>query len=74
MICARYERVHKPFMYQNLNRRHRASKQAQRDSVELFQSLYFKNKEETVESIIYDIRSNGFMVFVPKYGIRFISS
>lgn len=61
-------------MYQNLNRRHRASKQAQRDSVELFQSLYFKNKEETVESIIYDIRSNGFMVFVPKYGIRFISS
>lgn len=40
-------------------------------ATELFQALYFQNKtspEDTIASaIIYSIRANGVMVYVPKY-------
>lgn len=55
---------------QHLNEKHRSSKQAQRDSVELFQALYFKNKNEIEDSVIYDVKNNGFLVFLPKYKMK----
>jgi DIS3-like exonuclease 1 len=65
----------------HLNRKHRSSKQAQRDSTELFEALYFKgmlvlinnlhlDKNETQDAIIYNIKANGCIVFIPKYGMR----
>ncbi|CAO3694537.1 unnamed protein product [Rhizopus stolonifer] len=55
----------------NLNRKSRESKFAQRDSTELFQSLYVLQKtadgDPLIEKgIISEIRSNGFYVFVPR--------
>ncbi|KAG0768707.1 hypothetical protein G6F62_004029 [Rhizopus arrhizus] len=59
----------------NLNRKSRESKFAQRDSTELFQSLYVLQKtfdgEPLIEKgIISEIRSNGFYVFVPRLGLK----
>ena len=55
---------------QHINTKHRSSKQAQRDSVELFQALYFAKRPSIEDAIIYDIKANGFLVLVHKYGIR----
>eukprot|EP01117_Protostelium_nocturnum_P010562 TRINITY_DN3799_c0_g1_i5.p2 TRINITY_DN3799_c0_g1~~TRINITY_DN3799_c0_g1_i5.p2 ORF type:complete len:1114 (-),score=421.54 TRINITY_DN3799_c0_g1_i5:5440-8781(-) len=54
----------------HINNRHASSKQAQRDSTELFQALYFKNHTEVQDSVIYEMRTNGFSVYVPKYGMK----
>lgn len=48
-----------------------AAQNAQRDSQELFQYLYFKQKDLNNEccrsdAIIFQIRANGLMVFVPR--------
>ncbi|OBZ91583.1 DIS3-like exonuclease 1 [Choanephora cucurbitarum] len=60
---------------ENLNIKSRESKFAQRDSTELFQSLYvLQNSSEEnplIETgIISEIRSNGFYVFVPRLGLK----
>jgi len=57
-------------MSEHLNNRHKRSKQAQRDSVDFFSSLYFKNHNELEEGVIYEIRKTGVLVFLPKYGTR----
>lgn len=48
----------------------RESKLAQRDSAELFQSLYvlqqLKKGPLIMNGIISDIRANGFFVYVPR--------
>ncbi|KAF9954379.1 DIS3 mitotic control [Modicella reniformis] len=71
---------------EHLNYKNRESKFAQKDSTELFQTLYVLQKtrnpaangdddsEEEVPflepGIISEIRENGFFVFVPRFGIR----
>ncbi|CAO3676226.1 unnamed protein product [Rhizopus microsporus] len=60
---------------ENLNRKSRESKFAQRDSTELFQSLYVLQKtangDPLIEKgIISEIRSNGFYVYVPRLGLK----
>ncbi|CAO3597052.1 unnamed protein product [Absidia cylindrospora] len=58
----------------NLNLKSRESKLAQRDSTELFQSLYVlqQSAENPLieDGIISEIRSNGFYVFVPSLGLK----
>ncbi|GAN11405.1 hypothetical protein MAM1_0583c10967 [Mucor ambiguus] len=59
----------------NLNLKSRESKFAQRDSTELFQSLYVlqhtSNEATLIErGVISEIRSNGFYVFVPRLGLK----
>lgn len=54
----------------NLNYRHRNAQMASRASVELHTLIYFKNRPTDAEARIVKIRSNGFIVFVPKYGIE----
>ncbi|CAM0139513.1 unnamed protein product [Umbelopsis sp. WA50703] len=58
----------------NLNLKTRESKLAQRDSSELFQSLYvlqqLKNGPLVMNGIISDIRANGFFVYVPRLVLR----
>ncbi|KAK3090437.1 hypothetical protein FSP39_011852 [Pinctada imbricata] len=59
----------------HLNHQHRAAQNAQRDSQELFQCLFFKQKQLeddcfNVDAVIFQLRANGVFVFVPRYGIR----
>ncbi|CAK6981761.1 DIS3-like exonuclease 1 [Scomber scombrus] len=61
---------------QHINGKNRASQRAQQLSVQLFQCLYFKEKDpQTDEScvadaLIYAIRDNGVLVFVSQYGVK----
>ncbi|KAM2099449.1 hypothetical protein FF1_026754 [Malus domestica] len=54
----------------NLNYRHRNAQMASRASVELHTLIFFKKRPTDTEARIVRIRSNGFFVFVPKYGIE----
>ncbi|XP_068646865.1 exosome complex exonuclease RRP44 homolog A [Aristolochia californica] len=54
----------------NLNYRHRNAQMASRASVELHTLIYFRNRPTDTEARIVKIRSNGLIVFVPKYGIE----
>ncbi|KNA22267.1 hypothetical protein SOVF_035560 [Spinacia oleracea] len=54
----------------NLNYRHRNAQMAGRASVELHTLIYFRKRPTDTEARIVKIRSNGFIVFVPKYGIE----
>ncbi|KAF3440890.1 hypothetical protein FNV43_RR19176 [Rhamnella rubrinervis] len=54
----------------NLNYRHRNAQMASRSSVELHTLIYFRKRPTDTEARIVKIRSNGFIVFLPKYGIE----
>ncbi|XP_072888830.1 DIS3-like exonuclease 1 isoform X2 [Hemitrygon akajei] len=60
----------------HINNKNRAAQRVQKQSVELFQCMYFKDKDPTcderciADGIIYSIRANGVLIFVPKYGIK----
>jgi len=54
----------------NLNYRHRNAQMAGRASVELHTLIYFRKRPIDAEARIVKIRSNGLIVFVPKYGIE----
>ncbi|XP_041372546.1 LOW QUALITY PROTEIN: DIS3-like exonuclease 1 [Gigantopelta aegis] len=59
----------------HINIKHRAAQNAQRDSQELFQSLFFRDKspdDETcvVDAVIFQLRTNGMLVYIPRYGIK----
>ncbi|XP_029646504.1 DIS3-like exonuclease 1 [Octopus sinensis] len=61
----------------HINMKHRAAQNAQRDSQKMFQALYFKdksfdkNKEDVIaEAIVIQLRSNGVLVFVPRFGLK----
>ncbi|KAJ6809856.1 exosome complex exonuclease RRP44-like protein A [Iris pallida] len=54
----------------NLNYRHRNAQMASRASVELHTLIYFKKRPTDAEARILKIKSNGFIVFVPKFGIE----
>ncbi|XP_029000136.1 DIS3-like exonuclease 1 [Betta splendens] len=61
---------------QHINKKNRASQRAQKLSTELFQCLYFKernpqtDKRCEADAVIYSIRDNGVLVFVPEYGLK----
>lgn len=50
-----------------------AAQHAQKQSTELFQCMYFKDKDQeneercVSEGVIYSIRTNGVLVFIPRY-------
>ncbi|XP_077231136.1 ribonuclease II family protein [Tasmannia lanceolata] len=54
----------------NLNYRHRNAQMAGRASVELHTLIYFRKRPTDTEARIVKIRANGFIVFVPKFGIE----
>ncbi|CAH8832647.1 unnamed protein product [Trichobilharzia szidati] len=60
----------------HMNEQHWAAQQVQRSSLELFQALFFKDKpiddpSRYADGIICQLRgTNGFVAFVPRYGIR----
>ncbi|KAL5706081.1 Exosome complex exonuclease RRP44 A [Ranunculus cassubicifolius] len=54
----------------NLNYRHRNAQMASRASVELHTLIYFRKRPTDTEARIVKIRVNGFIVFLPQYGIE----
>ncbi|XP_030740177.1 DIS3-like exonuclease 1 isoform X2 [Echinops telfairi] len=60
----------------HINNRNRAAQHSQKQSTELFQCMYFKDRDPNTEErctsdgVIYSIRTNGVLVFVPRFGIK----
>ncbi|XP_040081758.1 DIS3-like exonuclease 1 isoform X3 [Oryx dammah] len=60
----------------HINNRNRAAQHSQKQSTELFQCMYFKDKDPETEErcisdgVIYSIRTNGVLVFIPRFGIK----
>ncbi|XP_026992960.2 DIS3-like exonuclease 1 isoform X1 [Tachysurus fulvidraco] len=60
----------------HINNKNRAAQHVQKQSTELFQCLYFRDKDPltdercVADAIIYSIRANGVLVFLPRYGLR----
>ncbi|KAJ8281234.1 hypothetical protein GJAV_G00065120 [Gymnothorax javanicus] len=60
----------------HINDKNRAAQQAQKQSTELFQCLFFKDKDphrdecRVANAIIYAVRANGLLVFIPQYGVK----
>ncbi|TVU48520.1 hypothetical protein EJB05_08158 [Eragrostis curvula] len=54
----------------NLNYRHRNAQMASRASVELHTHIYFRTRPTDTEARIVKVKANGFIVFVPKFGIE----
>ncbi|ELU13403.1 hypothetical protein CAPTEDRAFT_108980 [Capitella teleta] len=62
-------------MAEHINSKHKMSQDAQKESVRLFQCLYFASKPEDddcrlADAVIFTVRANGLLVFVPRYGLR----
>ncbi|KAA8579331.1 hypothetical protein FQN60_010671 [Etheostoma spectabile] len=60
----------------HINNKNWASQRAQKLSTELFQCLYFKERDPqsdqrcVADAVIYAIRDNGVLVFVSEYGVK----
>lgn len=60
----------------HINNKNRAAQRAQNLSTSLFQCLYFKERDPqtdrrcVADAVIYAIRDNGVLVFVPEYGVK----
>jgi DIS3-like exonuclease 1 len=58
---------------EHMNNKHKAAQRAQRASVEMFQALFFKVAKDDQkcisEAVICGLRSNGLVVFIPRYGM-----
>ncbi|GFQ64481.1 DIS3-like exonuclease 1 [Trichonephila clavata] len=61
----------------HMNIKHRAAQDLEKDAQQLFLTFYFEdlNSQENssaccVDAVIYAVRSNGLLVFIPKYGIK----
>ncbi|XP_053318305.1 DIS3-like exonuclease 1 isoform X2 [Spea bombifrons] len=60
----------------HINARNRAAQNCQKQSTELFQCMFFKDKDPdsdprcTCDAIVYAIRTNGLLLFIPRYGIK----
>lgn len=61
---------------QHINNKNRAAQRAQKLSTELFQCLFFRDRDSQTDpscvsdAVIYAIRDNGLLVFIPQYGVK----
>ena len=60
---------------EHINEKNKAAQLAQRQSQLLFQTLFFRNKDVDdprciVEAVVFGIRANGFIVYVPTYALK----
>ncbi|KAJ3593004.1 hypothetical protein NHX12_005342 [Muraenolepis orangiensis] len=60
----------------HINKKNQAAQRTQKLSTELFQCLYFKDKDPltdpccVADGVVYSIRANGLLVFMPRYGLK----
>ncbi|XP_030581045.1 DIS3-like exonuclease 1 isoform X2 [Archocentrus centrarchus] len=63
-------------MAEHINSKNRAAQKAQLLSTTLFQCLFFKERDPqtdqccVADAVIYSIRDNGVLVFIPEYGVK----
>jgi DIS3-like exonuclease 1 len=57
-------------MTAHMNDRKRASDRAQQESSEWFRAIYFRNKTETVDGIVFGVKGNSISIFLPQYYIK----
>ncbi|CAM9816148.1 DIS3-like exonuclease 1 [Lampetra fluviatilis] len=61
---------------EHINERNRAAQQAQKESIELFQCLFFRDKDPeqddrcVEDGIVYSLRADGVLIHVPRYGLK----
>lgn len=61
---------------QHINSKNRAAQRAQKLSTELFQCLFFRDRDPQADqscvsdAVIYAIRDNGVLVFIAQYGVK----
>uniref|UniRef100_A0A8C6SZQ5 DIS3-like exonuclease 1 n=1 Tax=Neogobius melanostomus TaxID=47308 RepID=A0A8C6SZQ5_9GOBI len=61
---------------QHINNKNRAAQRVQKLSTELFQCLFFRDRDPQTDpscvsdAVIYGIRDNGVLVFIPQYGVK----
>lgn len=59
----------------HMNQKHRAAQNAQRDSQEMFQAFFFRDRSAdsdcfVADAIVVQLRANGVVVFLPRYGLK----
>ncbi|KAM3926404.1 DIS3-like exonuclease 1 [Leptodactylus fuscus] len=60
----------------HINNRNRAAQHCQKQSTELFQCMFFRDQDPESDqrcisdAIVYSIRTNGVLLFIPRYGIK----
>jgi DIS3-like exonuclease 1 len=57
----------------HINTKNRNSKYAQAQSLEMFTGIYFCNRppqERVTEAVIVDLRNNGVIAYLPRYGLK----
>eukprot|EP01024_Parvocaulis_polyphysoides_P037208 TRINITY_DN3310_c0_g1_i1.p1 TRINITY_DN3310_c0_g1~~TRINITY_DN3310_c0_g1_i1.p1 ORF type:complete len:294 (-),score=60.91 TRINITY_DN3310_c0_g1_i1:252-1082(-) len=64
------DRMNMQGVVENLNTRHRNAQMAGRASVELHTLIFFDNKNVVADARVTRVKSNGLIVFVPKFGIE----
>ncbi|XP_076743106.1 DIS3-like exonuclease 1 isoform X1 [Maylandia zebra] len=63
-------------MAHHVNSKNRAAQAAQMRSTALFQCLFFRERDPqtdpccVADAVVYSIRDNGVLVFIPEYGVR----
>ena len=75
VIKSRYSPTTFQDLTDHINERNRSAQLAQRESQLLFQTLYFKDKSVDddrciVDAVIFAIRANGFLVYIPRYALK----
>ncbi|KAL0491346.1 cytoplasmic exosome RNAse DIS3L/RPR44 [Acrasis kona] len=53
-----------------INDRKRAADRAQQESTEWFRAIYFRNKSQVVDGIVFGVKSTSISVFLPQYYIK----
>ena len=64
--CAKEMQAHA----QTLNERHSSAKDAERASVELFSTIFFKGEPRVEKAFVMQVKPTGLSVLIPKYGIE----
>ena len=66
-----YNLLH-PQVCTHLNTRNRCAKLVSKACETLFLQIFFMGQDldEVVEGFVFALRENGFLVFIPKYGIK----
>ena len=54
----------------HLNIANRNAKHAQHECQKLFLRLYFRDRQEQHEAVVYSVKENGFLCYVPAFGFK----
>lgn len=64
------DRSHMQVVVDNMNERHHNAQMAGRSSVQLHTVIFFRDRRVVADARVVQVKANGLVVFVPKYGIE----